>query len=151
MNSKPMKPWQEADFSTAKKWDPFTYMKIQCQTWLAPEAALKKIRRKGKKGRRRRRVGAGEMSLCTAGVTRTDNAVQAGPAARFSSYRLQCRPEWLQSKVSSSTKNQNQRAAPGNPIGKDRRRGSAEMQWGRSGSSCHRGYCNPSPAVAVRQ
>lgn len=38
---------------------------------------FKKIRRKGKKGRRKRRVGAGEMSLCTAGVTRTDNAVQA--------------------------------------------------------------------------
>lgn len=114
-----MKLWQEADFSTAKKWDPFTYMKIQCQTWLAPEAALKKLEEREKK-----EGGKGEYELerwASAQQGSRGQTMQSRlcPAARFSSYRLQCSPEWLQSKVSSSTKNQNQRAASGNPIGKE--------------------------------
>lgn len=73
------------------------------------------------------------------------------PAARFSSYKLQCSPVWLKSKVSYSTKTR--RAACENPIGKRQANvallGCSEIGLGSSrgkiGSSSNSGYCNPQP------
>lgn len=59
-------------------------MTIQCQTWLAPDAAI--LKRKEEKGvEDRGSVWEKGWDCYTAGVMKPDNAVQAIQAARFSS------------------------------------------------------------------
>lgn len=60
---------KQALFSTEKgcKWDAFTYMTIQCQTWLAPDAAILKRKEEKKSGRQSERMREGMRLLHSRG------------------------------------------------------------------------------------